>query len=395
MIGFVALSVDAGFLMAERRQAQNAADAGALAGAKSVQRDEVTEAETSAVDYVADHNGFDGSGDDVVAEYPADPAPPSPYVATDCVFVSVTHDVNKFFVGALYDGDWQVAAEAWACTKMKPEPYALIALDRDGDGLKSGGNASLTIVGGGALSNIDADICGTASWISADGPLDAYGDITVCTNADVDANPIRSNSPAIDDPLGSIAEPTMAQCGTTQANPNIKNSSDDTTTIGPGNYTDGISVSGQDKELVLTPGLYCFGDDFKANSGSNGLTIRGENVTLYFYGDAMLNLDGGGVSLIMDAPPGGPCTIAACNAEILVFYSRTNCDEMRLVGGNNTSMEGIFYAPCSSLHLGGGSGSQYIGQIIVADATIIGGADITLVYDNKVLTEVPRVFLVQ
>src|SRR5688500_1563150 len=44
LIGFVALAVDTGFLMAERRHTQNAVDAGALAGAKSVQRSETAEA---------------------------------------------------------------------------------------------------------------------------------------------------------------------------------------------------------------------------------------------------------------------------------------------------------------------------------------------------------------
>ena len=395
LIGFVALSIDAGFLMAERRQAQNAVDAGALAGAKSVQRSEATEAEQSAMDYVVDYNGFDGAGDLVTAEYNRGRLPPSPFLSIDCVYVEVDHAVTEFFVGALYTGDWGVAAQAWACAKDKPEPYALIALNPGGDGIKSGGNSDLTIVGGGAMSNVDTDICGTASWISADGPLDAYGDVTVCSGATVDANPIRSNSPSIDDPLATIAEPTLAQCGGTQDDPDIKNSSPDTTTIDPGNYTNGISIGGQDKELILNPGLYCFGDDFDANSGSNGMTIRGENVTLYFYGDAELDIDGGGVSLIMDAPPDGPCSIAACDAEIIVFYSRSNCDEMRLVGGNNTVMEGIFYAPCSSLHLGGGAGSEYIGQIIIAEFDILGGSAITLVYDEKVETLVPRVFLVR
>lgn len=395
LIGFVALSIDAGFLMAERRQAQNAADAGALAGAKSVQRSQETQAEASALDYVVDYNGFDGAGDVASVAYPAVPAPPSPYLAADCVYVGVERQVTEFFVGAIYSGEWEVAAEAWACAKDKPEPYALIALDPDGDGIKSGGNSDLTIVGGGAMSNTDADICGTASWISADGPLDAYGNVTICAGSNVDANPIRSNSPSIDDPLAEITEPTIAQCGATQADPNLKNTSPATTTIGPGNYANGISVSGKDKELILTSGLYCFGDDFKANSGSSGVTIRGNDVTLYFYGDATLNIDGGGVSMLLNAPPGGPCSLPACNAEIVVFYSRSNCAEMRLVGGNTTSMEGIFYAPCSPLHLGGGAGSEYTGQIIVAEFDILGGSAITLIYDSKVVTEVPRVFLVQ
>ncbi|HEX5166845.1 MAG TPA: Tad domain-containing protein [Thermomicrobiales bacterium] len=394
LIGFVALSVDAGYLMAERRQAQNAADAGALAGAKSVQRSQQLQAETSAIDYV-EANGFTGSGDSIDAVYPADPAPPSPYLPAECVFVEVTHDVQKFFVGALYTGDWKVGADAWACTKLKPEPYALITLDPDGDGIKSGGNSDLTIVGGGAMSNSDADICGTASWISADGPLDAYSNVTICSNASVDANPIRSNSPAIDDPLSAIPEPTMAQCGANQPDPNIGNSSPASTTISPGKYTNGITVNAKDKELILSPGLYCFGQDFKANAGSTGVTIKGSNVTLYFYGSSMLNIDGGGVKMLIDSPPGGTCSLAACNAEIVVFYSRTNCAEMRLVGGNGTDMEGIFYAPCSLLHLGGGSGSSYTGQIIVAEAEILGGSAITLIYDNKVATEVPRVFLVE
>src|SRR3712207_7773477 len=54
------------------------------------------------------------------------------------------------------------------------------------------------------------------------------------------------------------------------SDPNIKNSSPASTTIGPGNYTNGITISGNNKTIKLQPGLYCFGKDFKVNSGSNG-----------------------------------------------------------------------------------------------------------------------------
>ena len=51
LVGFIALSVDAGFLMAERRQTQNAADAAALAAAQSLYRAKKGEIQGAATAY--------------------------------------------------------------------------------------------------------------------------------------------------------------------------------------------------------------------------------------------------------------------------------------------------------------------------------------------------------
>ena len=58
LVGFVALAVDVGHIYRERRHMQNAADAGALAGARELcQGEGASQAEARAREYAVDRNG--------------------------------------------------------------------------------------------------------------------------------------------------------------------------------------------------------------------------------------------------------------------------------------------------------------------------------------------------
>lgn len=395
LFGALALAVDAGYLMAQRRGAQGAADAAALAAAKAVQRQQQSNAVATG-QYYASANGFpNGSTNTVTISHP----PSSGSRAGDalCVQATVLHNATRFFVGAIYTGTWTVSATGTACAELTARPYALVALEPGGDGLTSGGNSYLTITNGGALSDSDINICGTASWIQADGPLDAVSGITICSNADVEAATMTGNAAPMSDPLASVPEPSCG--GASYPDPDIKNSTPSPITLAPGNYPNGITISGNNKTIIFQSGIYCFGDDLKTNGGASGntLTSQGNSVLFLFRGDAVLNINGGGNHLIINSGPGGGCpsSVAACAAKIVIFYADGNCEDLWLVGGNNTVIDGIIYAPCSQAHLGGSSGSRIIGQVIVGEADIVGGSDLLIDYRGYVDTRVPLVYLVE
>jgi Tfp pilus assembly protein PilX len=393
IIGMLGLSIDSGYLMAQRRNAQSAADASALAADKAVQLSQLDKVQATGQGY-ASSNGFANGGSNSVS---VNRPPTSGSRAGDskCVETVITHNVSKFFICAVYSGTWQVTARGVACNEPTSRPYAILALDPGGSGITSGGSSYLTINDGGAMSDNNVDICGTASWLQADGPLDAVNGITVCSNADVDAQSQNGSSPPAADPLASVPGPTSAECGATQPNPNIQNSDPATITLQPGNYTNGISISGSNKTITFAPGVYCLGKDLSASSGSNGTVLKGTNVIFAFSGSAMFDLDGGGVDAQFTSGPGSACAIAACNAHILIYYGPNNCSDLWLVGGNGMHVDGIVYAPCSTVHLGGGSGSEITGQVLGGSVAMKGGSNLTVNYKGYVDTKIPLVYLVE
>ncbi|MHB1319482.1 MAG: pilus assembly protein TadG-related protein [Anaerolineae bacterium] len=102
LVGIVALAVDGGNVYAERRKMQNAADAGALAGARALCLENASSDEVEAVaqEYAIDLNGAHG----------AEVTIPGPFTVT----VVTTETAGTFFARAIGFPEVEVAARASA-----------------------------------------------------------------------------------------------------------------------------------------------------------------------------------------------------------------------------------------------------------------------------------------
>ena len=154
LIGFTALAIDATYLMSERRAAQNAADAAAMAVGKALARNLnssgslVTQSDAEAIaERFAGLNGFPDDGSTTVVQPPI--LKPSPPFHPRQVTVTVTRQLEPFFLRALYTGPWSVSATATATVITTGEHFGLLALGRDGDGVVFGG---LSAGGSGSTS---------------------------------------------------------------------------------------------------------------------------------------------------------------------------------------------------------------------------------------------------
>lgn len=423
LVGFVALAVDAGFLMAERRQAQAAADGAAMAAAKAYQRNESASIEAVAHGY-ANEYGFNESE---VAPLPMESyTSPTGVGYAKCVQVTVTRDVTQFFIGAIYGGDWQVIAEGVACSTPEVRKYAMIAKDPDGKGITAAGGADVTITGGGgAMSNGDSDFCGSAAWIQADGPLDASQGIDICNNANVVSNPPNPRAEEIPDPFETYAEPSCSGYGPSETYtnknpaaterwpaspwvPDVDLGAKDAKDYGtqqqrfkPGKYPNGISISNS-FDVFFEPGLYCIGGDgLNLTTNVGGLDVVGEDVMLYFYGSkSKLNINSqhanvkfANQSNLCVAGDGGP----AC---IVVFYSRgqisgqaQTCQDLRL-NGNVVTLTGVVYTPCSPIELAGNGTLTVNGQIVGGEIDVKGGNQVVVNYQNGLSSDPSQVYLV-
>lgn len=392
LIGFVALAIDGGYLMSQRRGVQAAADGAAQAADKAYQRNEVSDITQTALDYAAE-SGFPASENDIVV------IPHETYNGYEkCVEVEIEHDVTEFFIGAVYTGDWQVSARAVACTEPVSKPYALIALDENGNGIFGNGTASVIINDGGAMSNTEHDFCGTFDFILADGPLDAVDGIDICSNSTVVSASTNPTAGIIPDPYAHVpqpcTDPTSLPTFDDPAIVRVKNNDPEDITFQPGYYPIGIDVKGT-HNITFEPGIYCFGGDFSSSAG-NGTPqdYQGDDVLLFFFDPAELDLNGQGIDVDFD---GIQMHNGIDYENIVVFYQREpvcHDGEFRLLG-NDVQVEGAFYAKCAEIYLSGNSGSTFTGQVVGAEIEFLGGADIVINYQSDVESLIPEVYLVE
>lgn len=388
LIGAMALALDVGYLLTERRGAQATADAAALAGAHALwQREGLSGADSTARDYAAKN----GAGADTEV-WPD----PSGDHKNGKVVVDIQQPVSKFFVGALYSGNWEVGAHAVAAVhELRDGQYALIALD-DAPGMFVEGSINVSITNGSAMSNGNVDRNGTSSIVTTDGSIDAAGT--------VDPGPswtapdgFNSKWPQYDDPLAGLTpplppgapldpldHPDMAPCM-----PGYGGSPADCVLV-PGYYKDLGQIKVHETATLL-PGLYYFENTsiFMEGSGSR-LTDNDGGVMLYFangtspsttYFDPA-NSDGG-IHLTAPAvsPPSYPDGLDGMTLWI------DNCSEFDARGSGEFYLKGVFYAPCSDVRLHGNPyGDTVDGQVIVGNLTVHGSAEFNIRYHNYVAT---------
>jgi len=387
LVGFVALAVDTGFLMSERRQAQSAADAGALAAATDVLRNKsLAVVQNAGKSYGAEN--ADVAQDNVVINWP----PASGEYAGNLKYVEaiVSKDVEKFFVGALYDGDWEVTARAVAGVEPEPRPYALLALSAPG--IYINGSTKLYVDGGSAMSNSNILGSGGSNVFFADGSIDASGTISGNPSwyAGAGMNPGAS---AIPDPLEDANAPT------TTGDPALPASCSSTCTFLPGNYHNRgtITISGT---ATFQKGIYVFSGNTKLNLQNSGSQLIGEGVLFYFTGSASFDPKNGGIRLT------APCLtaatqIATCSGEAAyaggvngMTLWIANCTTFDSQGSAMFEVEGVIYAPCSHVELHGNPAGVGI-QVIVGDLVIKGTSDFLINYREYVKMDKPRVWLTE
>lgn len=187
-------------------------------------------------------------------------------------------------------------------------------------------------------------------------------------NCPPDPTPVLGMVP-VADPMAYLQPPAYGGCKTT----NYKLTGG-TTTIDPGVYCGGITVSGSGTQLKFNPGTYVLnGGGLQVSGGAN---LQGTGVTFFNTGTtggatkyAAISLTGGG-STSLKAPLTGDL------AGILFYQDRTisSTQQNKIAGGASTLFEGTMYFPTTPLDYSGGSsasGAAY--TIIVADTVSISG----------------------
>lgn len=283
LMGILVLAIDVSNLQREKRMAQTAADAAALAGAIEIFRLRPDSIEPSALSE-AKRNGFEHlvNGNVVTVTYPATEGN---FTGDKYVDVDVQRTVPTIFAGFFGRGSVLVHSRATAGVTLAE--YCFIVLDpTSADALKLENSAHLTGSGCGAEVNSNsptgANASGTQVQVSA--PFIAVSGPSVAGVDKFSPEP-EYNVPQTPDPMSQLVMPEVPNScdyGTLTSRTTYSG----VLTLNPGTYCGGIDVNGT---LTLNPGLYIL--------RGGGLSVIGAASTLRSLGT--------GVTFLNTAPPAG------------------------------------------------------------------------------------------
>src|SRR3990172_5514550 len=156
LLGFVALAIDVGIAFQERANAQNAADAAALAGAQGLAatgNEQAAEAEVIA--YLADH-GYQSTQDSFTINIPPQSGPLTG--DSSAVEVLVSTEQAPFFRAPLSSVLWDISARSVASVFLvdnEPLTFASLRDDCKNHTLLIQAGGTLTVKGGIYVNSCD------------------------------------------------------------------------------------------------------------------------------------------------------------------------------------------------------------------------------------------------
>jgi Flp pilus assembly protein TadG len=394
LMGFVAMSIDVGMVLHERRSLQNAADAAALAGVSELP-ESPSAAEARALEWAEDngYTGENGATITVNTPYQGDP---------DSVEVVIEVEMPFIFARALGLESTDIHARAVASNTTGSVPgVALLALNPLGpDSFVKGGTSDLIINGGGAIMVNDAaqgaiQRSGSGDVVASGGFYHYYQGEWVSTGAGQFIPEPVPVTTQMADPLAGLVPPdpyvvgTSPHSGGTAADPVTKTLNSGDYVLRPGAYWGGIEVRST-ANVTFLPGTYVLAGGGLKIVGSG--TVTGDGVFFYNTFDPenqQPSADGqcdeinlrGSASFTLTAPTEGPY-------EDILFWQDAACTNTMKHEGTGDATSGVYYLPSARLDLSG-SGNVGSVQIITNTIDISGGSDLIIDFQNFLDIPVP------
>lgn len=439
LLGFTALAVDGGAILADRRTDQNGADAATLGGVGavseyiesnkiynlncedfknytdvklnpdgSVKRPLVQLGINAAISRAA-NNGFDIDGFVIEANnpLPAGKANVVTYDTTTCESneikypVIISKDVKTSFMHFVFGGLATNKVESTASLLPLHDigwGYTIVGLKKDcsssnptvefdGNNTVKIGSSSPPKTTGGVFSNGVLDVNGKGS---SEFKIEVNGDINYLCNPGGYINP--SGAPVSPTPAPAsdpfvTPEITPPTCESFVDPPQINKN---TPPLKPGSYH-GLKVSGAKDILTMGPGLYCFDQDFIVSSG----TVTGTGVTIFMTNGASVKINAGTDPKVTPTPiPDSelatvklsPPTNAVCSPgsnncsipKVLIYLAPGNTGSVSLEGNSVSQFDGLVFAPNGSVDVGGNNNSTTTMGISVIAWTVKVHGNVTL-----------------
>jgi Putative Flp pilus-assembly TadE/G-like len=396
LLAFAALVVDVGLNWAARTQAQQAADAAALAGVITLPSDPVAAVEdvryylNANVPGLAgapgwEHNLTDADGDITCGTPPAEVPPPGTHGCqvgdTAIQVITPPIQVDYAFAGVFGQNGSQIKALAAAVRGPPvtgPTPCAICLLDRHAaQALSVTSNGDITVANAGVMVNSDhsqAAVLASSGNMIADW-VGVVGGWTTTSSGRFTPTPDTGLGP-LPDPLADL--PTPDQLDPLQNRGSVTVGSADQP-IGPGIY-DTIAVTGGG-DLVLDPGTYVVTGGLTLAAGA----VIGSGVTIYLAcagyptpcsGPGAAFSQNAGAQYLATPPTTGPYQGLA------LFADRGNTAPLSFTGSGASIFTGTIYARQAPMELtSGGVALQLDSLLVVRTLGVSNSAEILLSFD--------------
>jgi Flp pilus assembly protein TadG len=384
ILSMMALTLDFGLLLVQRRRSQGVADAAALAAAGKlfqayVQGNGLDVSGTAQQEALAlaAANGYanDGTTSVVTVNIP----PKSGPYANQAGYVEVLTTYNQ---GRAFSRLWgtkpnTITARAVAVGRWTGQNLGILTLDPTGAASLSGG-------GGGTMTTnakviVDSNNVAAASTNGGGMITAPEFDITGGYGGSGLNGTIKTGVPPTPDPLAYLPQPdpsTMKVQSTKKLSVSNGNP-----TIQPGVYQGGISVSGQGG-LNLQPGIYYMDGGGFSFTGQGSLSATGVMIFNAPQSNSdTVNIQGSGKGAVNVSPP-----TSGIYQGISIFQDRNGTAPLNIAGNGNFSFLGTFYAAKALLKISGNSPSNYIGsQYISYDLSISGTGGVAINWDANLV----------
>jgi len=394
-IAFIALALDVGSLCREKRMAQSAADAAALAAAEELTAG-YTSNEQAAANAMAKLNGFDTT----LATNPASVTLQTPasgnFSGSAYVQATVTKKIPTTFIAAFNRNLAVMSVTATAIAGGSQSSQTCVCLEgTSGEDLNLSNDSSLTANGCGIVDNSSSS---NAIGMTGSAKLSANTLGTVSSTWDNGTNinngAAITSSTTIVQGITNKCSPTLPATPTYSSCVSDPGGSYGTFTWGPSSasgvvcYT-ALTVGANGSTVTLNPGIYVISNgELHFESGAGGHSnLGGNGVFFYLLGTASLVIDNGAnVNLVAGGATesGGASapTVGAYNG-IVIYQASGDTAAMSLQGGSSSYVNGAIYAPSAPLTIGNGSGATVEGGIVASTLTMNGGGTLTAIADTN------------
>ena len=381
LVGMTALTVDGGLAYTDRRNAQNAADAAALAAALANGRGQNF---TAAAQAVAATNGYtdNGTTTTVAISYAASPNGACPgNVDGKDITVQITSHRNTYFapVVGIPEVTNTVSATARSCgTYVAPlfNGNAIVSLTPSGNAFDAHGTPDWIINGGGIFSNsvsCSSVTRGGSASVSAPSITMVAG---ACGLSGISGIPTATNAAQYSWAAFSSTLPPVPQCTGTAYFANGQwhpQANTEGTRIGSN-----VAFSG---DMNFASGLYCVTNSPGPFHGQ----ITGSGVTFYITSPNFSMKFNGGGNLTAQAPTAGDYKgVLMYLAPQVTNGVIQNTQALDMRGNGNADIIGTIIAPSATVTMFGNSGSAgFHTQIVAYNVDSGGNADINITFNSN------------
>jgi hypothetical protein len=394
-LGVVAIALDGGLLLDNRRSVQAAADAAALAAAEDLYAnwsknkglDASGTAQASALSTAA-ANGYANDQSTSVVTVTFSPgtyqAGPNAGKVIPAGYVEVIIQLNqkRNFSSIFGSGDLPVKARAVARGWRQASGIGVLLLNPTAKGsLTISGSAGMIVDGAVIVDSNNstaASSSGSAGLTST--TMDITGNYSSSSTSYFRATnypgqlPRTGVAPTADFLAGvPVPDPTKID---NQGNPGTMTTRSLSTykplsgeTLQPGVYVGGINISSQ-PNITFAPGIYYLqGGGLTMSGGSSSLTANG--VMIYNGPDSSgsvgkITISGGGT--VVQSPP-----TSGTYYGMSIFQDRSSTQTITLSGGSGWNFTGTVYAAKAHVDVSGGSGAT-MGSQYVSDTLTLSGS---------------------